>query len=43
MPAQWKQPPEMQIEPKSKYQATIETERGTIELELYAEDRKSVV
>ncbi len=37
MPAQWKQPPEMQIEPKSKYQATIETERGTIELELYAE------
>lgn len=27
----------MQIEPKSKYQATIETERGTIELELYAE------
>ena len=34
---QWNSPPEMQIDPKKTYQATIETNRGTIELELYAQ------
>jgi len=30
-------PPEMQIDPEKTYYATIETEKGTIELELYPE------
>jgi peptidyl-prolyl cis-trans isomerase B (cyclophilin B) len=34
---QWKNPPEMQIDPKRTYQAMIETERGGVELELYPE------
>jgi peptidyl-prolyl cis-trans isomerase B (cyclophilin B) len=38
MPAkQWKSPPAMQIDPKKTYQATLETEKGTIELELYSQ------
>ncbi len=37
MSLQWSQPPEMQIDPERKYRATIETERGTIELDLYPE------
>jgi peptidyl-prolyl cis-trans isomerase B (cyclophilin B) len=32
---QWNRPPEMQIDAKKTYRATIETNRGTIELELY--------
>jgi peptidyl-prolyl cis-trans isomerase B (cyclophilin B) len=32
---QWAQAPEMQIDPKKTYTATIETKRGDIELELY--------
>src|SRR5262245_53628507 len=32
---QWSQPPEMEIDPKNTYHATIETNKGTIELELY--------
>lgn len=32
---QWSDPPAMQIDVKKKYRATIETTRGTIELELY--------
>jgi len=31
----WDNPPKMQIDPKKAYQATIETDRGTIELDLY--------
>ncbi len=31
---QWSQPPAMQIDPKKIYRVTIETNRGTIELEL---------
>jgi peptidyl-prolyl cis-trans isomerase B (cyclophilin B) len=31
---QWESPPEMQIDPKMTYRATIETDRGVIELEL---------
>jgi len=32
---QWAQAPEMQIDPKKTYTATIETNRGDIQLELY--------
>jgi len=36
MPAQkWSSPPAMEIDPTKNYRATIETTRGTIELELY--------
>jgi len=36
MPAnQWKTPPEMKIDPKKKYIATIETNRGDIEIHLF--------
>ena len=34
---QWKNPPSMQIDPKKTYLITMETNRGTIELELYPE------
>ena len=32
---QWDRPPEMQIDPQKTYRITIETSRGTIELDLY--------
>ncbi len=32
---QWDSPPAMQIDPKKAYQVTMETDKGTIELELY--------
>jgi peptidyl-prolyl cis-trans isomerase B (cyclophilin B) len=32
---QWDSPPAMQIDPKTTYLATMETEKGVIELELY--------
>jgi peptidyl-prolyl cis-trans isomerase B (cyclophilin B) len=32
---QWNSPPQMTIDPKKTYRAKIETNRGTIELELY--------
>jgi peptidyl-prolyl cis-trans isomerase B (cyclophilin B) len=36
MPAkQWNEPPSMQIDPARNYRATVETNRGTIVLELY--------
>ena len=31
----WSSPPAMQIDPKKTYRATIETNRGTIEIEFY--------
>ncbi len=34
---QWNTPPEMTIDPKKKYRATIQTDRGNIEIELYPE------
>lgn len=37
MSMQWNNPPEMQIDPKKNYTATIETDKGTIEIELYAQ------
>ncbi len=35
MAKQWRTPPEMQIDPKKKYFATMSTNKGDIELELY--------
>lgn len=32
---QWKNPPEMAIDPKKSYTVSMETTRGTIEIELY--------
>ena len=37
MAKQWQSPPEMQIDPKKKYTVTMETNKGTIEIELFAE------
>jgi len=37
MDQRWSTPPAMQIDETKKYRATIQTSRGTIELELYAE------
>ncbi|MCD4739362.1 MAG: peptidylprolyl isomerase, partial [Anaerolineae bacterium] len=34
---QWKNPPEMQIDTEATYLVEIETEKGTIQLELYPE------
>ena len=34
---QWNIPPAMQIDPKKSYSAIVETSRGTIELEMYAQ------
>lgn len=34
---QWSTPPAMQIDPKKNYNLTIETTRGNIELDLYAQ------
>jgi cyclophilin family peptidyl-prolyl cis-trans isomerase len=36
-PKQWSNPPEMEIDPKKKYTATLKTEKGDIVVELYAE------
>lgn len=34
---QWKNPPDMQIDPEKSYQAKMDTSKGMIELELYPE------
>ncbi len=40
---QWSTPPEMQIDPSKAYTATIETDKGTIELELSAQHAPKTV
>ena len=40
---QWNAPPELTIDAKKKYAVTIETDRGTIELELYPEHAPKTV
>lgn len=40
---QWNSPPAMQIDENKTYQATVETSRGTIELELYPEHAPKTV
>jgi cyclophilin family peptidyl-prolyl cis-trans isomerase len=37
MPKQWNKPPEMQIDPKKKYRAHMETDKGTMVIELFAD------
>ncbi|MFO7585130.1 MAG: peptidylprolyl isomerase [Anaerolineales bacterium] len=36
-PKQWNTPPQMGIDPKKKYSAAVETDKGTIVLELFAD------
>lgn len=36
-PKQWSKPPEMQIDPTKKYQATLHTDKGDIVVELFAD------
>jgi peptidyl-prolyl cis-trans isomerase B (cyclophilin B) len=43
MPKSWNKPPEMTIDPKKKYTATMETTKGTIELEFFAKDAPKTV
>jgi len=40
---QWNQPPEMSIDTKKTYRVSIETDRGTIELELYPQHAPKTV
>jgi peptidyl-prolyl cis-trans isomerase B (cyclophilin B) len=40
---EWKNPPEMQIDPAKKYKAVIETGRGVIELDLYPQHTPKTV
>jgi peptidyl-prolyl cis-trans isomerase B (cyclophilin B) len=40
---QWKNPPELQIDPKKPYQVRMETDRGLIELELYPQHAPKTV
>ncbi len=37
MPKQWNTPPAMQIDPKKQYKARMETDKGTMVIELYAD------
>ena len=37
MTKQWQNPPEMQIDPKKKYRAHMETDKGTMVIELFAD------
>lgn len=43
MAQQWQQPPAMQIDAQKTYKASIETKRGTIELDLYAKHAPKTV
>lgn len=40
---QWKTPPAMKIDPQKKYFAVIETDKGTIELQLFPENAPKTV
>lgn len=40
---EWKNPPDMQIDPIKSYRAVIETNRGSIELELYPKHAPNTV
>ncbi len=43
MPSSYSSPPAMQIDPDHDYRATIETDKGTIELKLYPEHAPKTV
>jgi len=42
-PKQWSNPPEMGIDPKKKYKATIETEKGSMVIDLFADKAPKTV
>ena len=42
-PQQWSQPPKMEIDPKKMYSAILETDKGDITLELYADKAPQTV
>lgn len=43
MPKQWSSAPEMQIDPKKKYKATIKTDKGDIVISLFADKTPKTV
>jgi cyclophilin family peptidyl-prolyl cis-trans isomerase len=43
MAKQWSTPPEMQIDPKKKYKAHMETDKGTMVIELFADKTPNTV
>ena len=43
MAKQWKNPPPMQIDPKKKYKAHMETDNGTMVIELFADKTPKTV
>ena len=43
MPKQWNTQPEMKIDPKKKYKARMETEKGTMVIELFADKAPKTV
>jgi cyclophilin family peptidyl-prolyl cis-trans isomerase len=43
MTKQWSQPPAMQIDPKKKYKARMETDKGTLVIELFADKAPKTV
>ncbi len=43
MAKQWKTPPEMQIDPKKKYKARIDTDKGVMVFELFADKAPKTV
>lgn len=43
MSKQWKTPPAMEIDPKKKYTARMETDKGTIVIELFADKAPKTV
>ena len=43
MPKQWSKPPDMQIDPKKKYKAHMETDKGTMVIELFADKAPKTV
>ena len=43
MAKQWPNPPEMQIDPKKNYKASMETDKGTMVIELFADKAPKTV
>ena len=43
MAKEWKSPPAMQIDPKKKYKARMETDKGTMVIELFADKTPKTV
>ena len=43
MAKQWSTPPAMQIDPKKKYKAHMETDKGTMVIELFADKTPNTV